>query len=97
MVNMGSDIISTAEAYMSKVYDGDLINLTSNFSNTHQYKRTYSLESKSLDSYFDYVFSKSVDCSRDLCDKCGMCKKYSKYVKIKKKGVKNLAKFELLK
>lgn len=97
MVNMGSDIITTVEAYMLKSYDGDLINLFSNFSDKHQYKKTYSLESKPLDPYFDYIFNKSADCSRDLCDKCYMCKRYSKYVKINKEGVKKLHKFKSLK
>lgn len=97
MVNMGSDIIATAEAYMSKSYNGDLINLFSNFSDKHQYKKTYSLESKPLDKYFGYIFSKSTDCSRDLCNKCNMCKKYSKYVKINRDAVKKLPKFQLLK
>lgn len=96
MVNFGSDIVSTAKAYMDRSFDGDLIDLANNFSDKH-YKSIYSLNSKSLDKYFDYIFRKSFDCSRDLCDKCGMCKKYAKFVKINKSGARKLAKFELLK
>lgn len=96
MIKSGADIPSAVESYMSKSYNGDLIDLFNNFSNKH-YNRIFSLDSKSLDLYFKYIFSKTLDCSRDLCEKCTMCKKYSKYVIINRKEIKVLPKFKSLK
>jgi len=96
MIKVGADIPATVEAYMSKYYDGDLINLFNDFSNIRG-NIYLPLKSKPLNAFFDYIFNKSTDCSRDLCDKCVMCKKYSKYVKTNKKEVSKLPKFKLLK
>lgn len=96
MINLGSDVISTAKAYMDRSFDGDLIDLANNFSEKH-YKSIYSLNAKSLDKYFDYIFLKPVDCSRNLCNKCGACKEYSKFVKINKNNARKLAQYKLLK
>jgi collagenase-like PrtC family protease len=95
-VNAGADLSRAVEAYMSGVYEGDLIDLFNNFSDK-RCNRIFSLDSKSLDQYFNYIFSKQVDCSRDLCKICGMCEKYSNYVVINKQEAKQLPKFSLLK
>ena len=96
MIKMKANLIATAEAYMSKSYKGDLINLINNFSKRH-YKKIFSLESSDLDPFYNYILNRVQDCSRNLCDACGTCKKYSKYVKINKKEAKKLPKFRLLK
>lgn len=96
MIKAGADIPKAVEIYMSKTYDGDLMDVINNFSNKH-YNMIFSLDSKSMDHYFDYIFNKSVDCSRELCGECGMCKKFSKFVKIDKKYLDMLPKYEPLK
>lgn len=96
MVKAGADFPRAVEAYMSGKYEGDLIDLFNNFSNKH-YNRIFSLDSDFLDNYFNYIFNKKVDCSREMCNDCGMCKKYSKFVKTNKKEIKFLPEFKLLK
>lgn len=96
MIKSGADIPKAVDIYMSKKYDGDLMDVINNFSNKH-YNMIFSLDSKSMDPYFDYIFSKSSDCSRELCEKCGMCKKFAKFVKIDKKYLDMLPKYEPLK
>lgn len=96
MVKAGPDFPRAIEVYMAGEYKGDLIDLFNNFSDKH-YNRIFSLDSDSLNPYFNYIFNKKVDCSRELCDGCGMCKKYSKFVKINKKEIKLLPEFKLLK
>jgi len=95
MVNANADIPRAVEIYMSKSYDGDFMDVINNFSNKH-YNMIFSLDSKSMDPYFNYIFNKSEDCSRELCEKCDMCKKFSKYVKINKKYFGMLPKFKTL-
>jgi len=95
MVKAGGDMPAVAEAYMAKFYDGDLMDLLNGFSSLR--RGIYSIQSKSLDSCINYIFTKPLDCSRDLCNKCGVCKKYSKYVKINEKEAKKLPEFKLLK
>lgn len=96
MIKADADIPKAVEIYMSKKYEGDLMDVINNFSNKH-YNMIFSLDSKSMDPYFDYIFNKSVDCSRELCQKCGMCKKFSKFVKVDKRYLDMLPKYEPLK
>lgn len=96
MIKNGADIPRVLDIYMSKKYDGDLMEVINNFSNIH-YNKIFSLDSNSMNPYFQYLFNKPVDCSRENCLKCGMCKRFSKFLKINKKNIDMLPNYKSLK
>jgi len=96
MINANPNFAESAEAYMGGSYDGDLIDLLMNFSDK-KYRGILSLNSKSLDPYFEKLFERGRDCDRSFCGACGLCRTWAKYVKVDQKRSRSIPRFRPLK
>lgn len=74
--------VKTAEYYMKESYDGNLLDLLDNFSDTTVFK--IFIDNKKLDGYIKPFFETPNFCKND-CSNCGYCMKYgSKCIDVKK-------------
>ncbi|WP_432409072.1 U32 family peptidase [Wukongibacter sp. M2B1] len=65
----------TIECYMKESFDGNLLDLLDNFSNTTAFK--IHIDNKKLDGYID-PFYKNPNFCKNYCQQCGYCVKYAK-------------------
>jgi len=65
----------TVECYMKESFDGNLLDLLDNFSNTTAFK--IHIDNRKLDGYIDAFYKKPNFCKNN-CQKCGYCLQYAK-------------------
>lgn len=81
------DFVRTAEAYMRRSYDGNLVDLLVNFSRTY-YSSIFYINNRDLDGRIERLISKKEPCSRMECKNCRICEGYIAVIKTNESYIK---------